>query len=263
MTHYISVLQLRERVLLKVSGIDSLTFLQNILSNNLRLIENNLQYNVLLTPQGKILYDFFIFKIKETFYLDHNKDFTEKITNTLNDLKLRAKIDISIEPELKVFISKNKFTNLSFVDPRNDLLGYRSYTNSLNPKITSKDESLKSFYNSQRYKYLIPDFGKDFLPNKFFALDLEMDRLNAISFNKGCYIGQEVVAKIHFLSTKKKSLELVKITKNTTIDNEKIYVLGEKYGIIVSQFDNKALIIRRYIDKAKSQPLNHLKQKDC
>jgi folate-binding protein YgfZ len=195
------------RDIVKISGADSEKFLQNLISNDINKLEKEeILYSLLLSPQGKVLYDFFIFKVTDDFYLDCHRKYTTEIVQKFNMYKLHSKIEIAAQSNSEVYISNTKLTHHCYKDPRDSRLGFRGY--SLNPKELEGfelDEVVLDQYKQKRYDLFIPEFGDDFGPGEFFALRIEMDRLNALSFNKGCYVGQEVTARMNYRGKRKES----------------------------------------------------------
>ena len=113
------------RDVLEVKGEECSSFLQNLITQDILFNSNNLKYSALLSPQGKFLFDFFIFNKNQNFYLDIHKNYSENLIEKINFYKLRAKIDIRKIP-CNVFLSANEFTNF-FDDPRHYSLHKRGY----------------------------------------------------------------------------------------------------------------------------------------
>ena len=229
------------RKLVKISGVDSVKFLQNILSNDIgKINETNLQYNLLLTPQGKISYDFFIFKFLNEFYLDCHAKFLNDIKKKLQIYKLHS--DVQIENfDAEIFICDENLDIYCYPDPRHTNLGYRYYnfikSKEVNPHL---DINMLKIYDGHRLQCLIPEFGIDFMPEEFFPLDLGIDRLNGISFNKGCYVGQEVTARMNYRGKRKKYLEYINLNDYIIRDKD-IIKDDKKIGVILKTYNTGAL----------------------
>ncbi len=238
-----NIYKLDYRKLIKISGVDSVKFLQNILSNDIGEInERSLQYNLLLTPQGKILYDFFIFKSSQDFYLDCHAKFLEDIKKKFQIYKLH--LDVQIESsEVSVFISNKDLKTCCYPDPRHSILGYRYYDFVKSKTVNTHLEiKMLKIYDGHRLQCLVPEFGIDFMPEEFFPLHLEMDKLNAISFNKGCYVGQEVTARMNYRGKIKKYLEYINLN-DFKISDKEIIKDDKKIGIILKTYDTGALAL--------------------
>ena len=135
-----SIFNIENNVLILVEGDDKFKFLQGIISNDIEILKKKKSiYASILTPQGRFLYDFFIFNIKESFLLECSKLDAEEIFKKLNLYKLRSKVSLKFEKNFDIFLinhsslkmldSSLKSKILYFSDPRfnNDLL--RLYIN--------------------------------------------------------------------------------------------------------------------------------------
>lgn len=231
------------RKLIKISGADSFKFLQNLLSNDIdKVNERTLQYNLLLTPQGKISYDFFIFKYLQEFYLDCPAKFLEDIKKKFQIYKLHS--DVQIESsDISVFITNEDLKTYCYSDPRHSNLGYRYYDFVKSQEAnTNLDINMHKIYDEHRLQCLVPEFEIDFMPEEFFPLDLGMDKLNAISFNKGCYVGQEVTARMNYRGKRRKYLEYINLD-DYKIRNKEIIKDDKKIGIILKIYNTDALAL--------------------
>ena len=233
---------LEYRKLIKITGIDNVRFLQNILSNDIKDINaEKMQYSLLLTPKGKILYDFFIFRSLDEFYLDCHKDYIKEAIESLTMYKLHYKVNIS-SIKSNVYISNEILHKYCFIDPRCSKLGYRSYDLYSTSQTYDSDPSIKNNYNHNRLIHLVPEFNFDFISRRFFPLDLRMDKINAISFKKGCFLGQEVTAIMNYRSKRKKSLKCINLKEYKILDN---YLIKDsiKVGIVLGIYKEKALAL--------------------
>ena len=258
---------LEERAVLYISGDDTETFLQNLISNDVKKIdENNSCFASLLTPQGKYLYEFIIVKYKKGFLLDCEKKIANDLFDKLNLYKLRSKVEIlNLSNEFVIAIlSKEKFLSLEnsknkigytikfredpiFLDPRHSDLGARLIINLEKLHLSLKLLKLKSKnineYYSLSSKLGIPQKNTDKLQNNIFGIECNLEELNGLDFKKGCYIGQENTARIKLKNKLFKRLFSIKIIdgllskeKNITHDNleiGKILIFDEHpFGVI-------------------------------
>ena len=241
-----STYYLNYRGIVEVSGNDASGFLQNITSNDIKkLEEKELIYSLLLSPQGKILYDFFIFRLGDNFYLDCHKEYIEEIVRKLNSYVLHSDVKVVLRSNFAIYISHDQLTPYCYADPRNSEMGFRRYAASINElgKFALDDEVLKS-YTQKRLALLIPEFGCDFISGEFFALDLSMDKINAVSFNKGCYVGQEVTARMNYRGKNKKCLAVIDLG-NFEIRERDIFKEQKKVGVLLKAYQNKALVLMK------------------
>jgi len=180
---------------LEISGQDSVPFIQNLITNDInKCKENHFVYSCLLTPQGKFFADFFIFKNKEKYFFEVNDIFYENFLNKLNMYKLRSNINIE---EIKLFYSfiifgeleiNNHYEILNF-DPRNNNIGKKLIQYDplikFNEKIIEIDEKK---YHEILIKNKVPYSPFDLQENKSLLLENNFDNINAISWDKGCFI---------------------------------------------------------------------------
>ncbi|ETO24881.1 folate-binding protein YgfZ [Reticulomyxa filosa] len=213
-------------------------------------------YALLLTPQGKILYDFFITKKGEEYILDIPQPYKDEILKKLRLYKLRARVDIAdLSNELVVLASFAKGNELFYLDPRNSALGYRGY---INPTIAinyTKENPEK--YIEKMHSLLIPDLGHDLKPEKFFPLELGFDKFNAVDYLKGCYVGQEVIARTRYRGVIRKQIYKFEFvprgTNNLIQPGTQINKQDRKIGEILSVIGPKGLALLR-IEEVESTP---------
>ncbi|MFQ3307141.1 MAG: folate-binding protein YgfZ [Candidatus Midichloriaceae bacterium] len=238
---------LNYRTLLKIRGVDKENFLQNILSNDIKT-HTNLSYSLMLSPQGKVLYDFFIFQKNDYFLLDIHNDYCDEIITKLYTYKLHADIELSKEDAYEVIISDKLLNKEFFHDPRSVTLGFRGYLKKEEDTF-KKNDNYYHEYEKERLKLALLEFGIDFFPNEFFAMHINMDKFFALSFTKGCYIGQEVTARMNYLSKKRKGLEIIQNSDFITKENIAYDKEGRKIGKIIKQYEEQTFILSK-IDSA-------------
>lgn len=208
--------RLKNRGQIKISGADSKSFLQNLISNDINLLDTqDCVYSCLLTPQGKFLYDFFISESGKDIIIDcEGNARAQELAKLLNMYKLHADIAIKIIENIDVYavICSSKYGHK---DPRHDNMGYRSFIKPNN--ILEQDFNV---LDKLRISLCIPDGSRDMIVNKSTLLECNIDKLAGVSFNKGCYIGQEITARMHYRGLVKKHLKCVDmedVTKQTDL----------------------------------------------
>lgn len=231
---------LSDRSLIEVFGKDNKKFLQGLITNDLNKLSNNkIIYSAMLNSQGRFLYDFFIFEKDETLFLDCFSLRRDEIIKKLNLYKLRSNVEIKKNDELKVFFDEQKddLAEFNFIDPRNEKLGFRIYKK-FDGEIS--DFSLNSNYHQKRIFLKIPESEHDLTYEKSFILEFGFNELNAVSYEKGCYIGQELTARTHHLGEIRKKIFLIKINKNIQLEkNTKITFDSQNIGVILSSFSSE------------------------
>ena len=195
--------QLEDRAFVALSGPEAIGFLQGLVTNDIRRVDTqSLLYAALLTPQGKVLFDFLIRRDGDALYLDCAADARDALVKRLSLYRLRAKVEIVPRNDLVVAWSDGAEAGLSFVrDPRHPDLGYRAVAR----KIDRPLEFGAAKFEELRRSRGVPE-GGDFGQDMMFALDADLDELGAISFDKGCYVGQELTARMKHRGTARKRL---------------------------------------------------------
>ena len=185
------------RSILRIGGDDRISFLQGILTNDvLKLNDDKIQFAALLSPQGKILHDMFLIAWDNMILIDSDAAFADTLKKRLAMYKLRAKITIEdVSNEISV-----AYDPMGMPDPRHAELPHRLYSSRTHHSLLTTHHSLALG---------IPELGRDFAPDSVVALDAGYDLLHAISFTKGCYVGQEVTARMHYKNIARRGFYLL------------------------------------------------------
>lgn len=240
---------LDDRSILEISGPENKRFLQGMITNDLsKASAKNLIYAAMLNAQGRFLCDFFIFERDGKLFLDCPAKRRDEILQKLIFYKLRAQIEIKKNDEIKVIWNQEDH---SFPDPRTSKMGYRLYTNS---QITTTRDLQN--YHLHRIQNKIPESEYDLTYEKSFILEFGFDDLNAISYDKGCYIGQEITARTHHKGEIRKKIFYIKTDAKKAEKNSAITTSdGSPAGAILSSvfYGNElhalALIKLEYCEK--------------
>ena len=262
---------LEDRGLLYINGDEAKEFLQNIITNNIENVsEDRSCFSVLLTPQGKYLYDFIIIKHKSGFLLDCEKEIIDDLYKKLNLYKLRSKVEIlNLSNEFVVAsLSKEKFLEIEnskdkegstikfredpiFLDPRSKELGARLIINLEKLYLSLKKLGLEISEVDEYYNHShllgIPQVDTKYLQDKIFGIECNFEELNGIDFRKGCYVGQENTARIKLKDKLNKRLFPIKVlegqinSEEITFKNKNIgkMLINNKYPFAVLKLENK------------------------
>ena len=235
----------KKRGIILIEGKDRFNFIQGIISNDIELLRKKPSiYSSLLTPQGKFQHDFFISNFKEKFYLECDKSEQEEIINKFMMYKLRLDVEVSVASNFNIVLSKKKlnFTKsnssnfFSFYDPRFDNSFFsRTYVDSNFLTEIKKEyvEINENRYETLRLNNCIPDFSIDATKAKSLLLEMRFDELNGISWTKGCYMGQEITARMKHRNIVKKKIFKVLIDFRSNLKNE-ITLENETVGKLTS-----------------------------
>ncbi len=250
---------LNERSVFRIYGEDRIKFLQGLLTNDVTKISFDQSiYACMLTPQGKYFADFFLIKRAEEVLFDIPKLRQDEILKKLNIYKLRSNVAISLCDAYKVvaFMQEQVDINLSssivFKDPRLDKLGMRGFVHvdDLKDLMQNFIED-KNSYDNIRIDNFIAEGEKDLIPEKSFLAEYGLDRLNAVDYAKGCYVGQELVARTHYLGEVRKQIVQVLAKHKLPAVGTEIYAGEQKLGIICSSIENRGLALIRTEDVKK------------
>ncbi len=214
-------LHLENRAVIRLRGADARKFLQGLVTNDvMKAVGNTGVYAALLTPQGKFMYDMIILADGDDLLLDVEAARKDELVRRLIMYKLRADVTVSSETELKVWAlwSDTEAEGLAVPDPRDPALGHRVIS-AATPAASPLEASE---YESRRLSLGIPDGSRDMEMEKYFWLETDAERLNGVSFSKGCYVGQELTARMKHRTALKKKLVAVKAEGNTLAFGQQI-----------------------------------------
>ncbi len=197
--------ELPNRGAVRLEGPDRVAFLQGLVSNDVaKASADMLVYACLLTPQGKFLHDFFVRADGEALILDcEGGERAKDLHDRLMKFRLRSKVAMSLEEHAPVYAVLGEEAGLP--DPRHETLGRRAYQ--------KPDGEIQGFdvYEQIRLIACIPDGSRDMEIERSTLLECRIDKLNGIDWNKGCYMGQELTARMHYRGLAKKHLYTVEL----------------------------------------------------
>ena len=208
---------LSDRGVLRVAGVDAAVFLQGLLTNDVAtLAPGAARFAALLTPQGKVLFDFLVVREESAFLLDCPADQAPALAKRLGFYRLRAKVAIEdASAQLGVAAIWDgahdaALAHNSFADPRDARLGFRLIA----PRAQAAmfGQNALADYEAHRIGLGIPSGGVDFAYGDIFPHDANMDLLHGLDFDKGCYVGQEVVSRMRHRGTLRKRIVRLLLT---------------------------------------------------
>ena len=199
-----SFVTIPNRGLIHIEGDDRVSFLQGLISNDVSKLEaQHIQYACLLTPQGKFLHDFFLHWGNGFILIDcEGGERTQDLFDRLNKYRLRADVKLSFEKDNIVYGAFEQEVGLA--DPRHFRMASRSF---------EKPEGLEEgFIEWDRERILlgIPDGARDLEIDRSTMLECNLDKFNAIDWDKGCWMGQELTARMKYRNLGKKNLKTIR-----------------------------------------------------
>jgi len=222
-----------DRQIIKVSGKDNEVFLNNIATNN---VKQGLTYAALLTPQGKYFCDFFLFRRKNDIFIDIYKPFSESLISRLNTYKLRADVNLELI-DMPVSRGQGSTVPTALIDPRHDSLGWRIYD--------VLGEESKIDWKELYVGACIPQSGIELIQNNTYILEARFEELSGVDFKKGCFIGQEVTARMKHKTKLRKGFSTVLVEGAAEIGTP-ILSDGNECGFLFSQSSGKGIAYLRY-----------------
>jgi len=198
-----------QRKVFRFSGPDSRKFLQNLITNDVNRLDQGAVYSALLTPQGKFIADFFLIPDDDDILLDVDADAAITLIPRLNMYKLRADVEIS-ETDLIVSRGLENAPDGSVADPRNSNLGWRYY-DTIDHNANAVD------WDALRVEHKVPELGRE-LDTDSYILEMNYEALNGVDFRKGCYVGQEVTARMKHKTELRKGLVRLVSKENISAD---------------------------------------------
>src|SRR5882724_8533780 len=254
---------LPDRGVVKVSGGDARDFLNGLVTTDVTLLRPGLgRFGALLTPQGKITVDFLITEAPSGhgggFLIDSPRALSQGLADKLGFYKLRAKVTVeNLSDSFGVLAAWDGELavepDLAFADPRSTALGWRIL---VPEELAQKVADLigaelvdSAAYDAHRIALGVPRGGLDFMYGDAFPHETNMDRLHGVDFEKGCYIGQEVVSRMQHRGTARTRTVRV-ILDGPSPEPGAAVVAGDKpVGSMGSTADHHGLALLR-IDRA-------------
>ena len=232
------IAKLTDRAVIALTGPEARIFLQGLVTNDVNSVApGKTTYAALLTPQGKILFDFLIAEGEGGLLLDCPREVRDALAKRLSLYKLRAKVDIEPRDDVEVFTGLEG----GFADPRLPALGTRTIA----PDGQISAQAGPDAYLAMRLDLGMPE-GADFGSDRMFALDAGLDELHAVSFDKGCYVGQELTARMkHRGTARKRLLGLATHDGSPLVRDTPVTANGQEIGAVASAYGARGFAIVR------------------
>jgi folate-binding protein YgfZ len=239
----------RDRAVLAVEGPEAENFLHNLVTADvLGLAVGDARYTALLTPQGKILFDFFVVRTAEGYLLDCAASQFDELKKRLTFYRLRAKVTIAHRGDLEVGVSPGAgFGEISYADPRLREMGWRMIC-----EAGSLPEG--NGFEAARIRLGLADSDGDIGSANLFPHEANFDQFGGISFTKGCYVGQEVVSRMEHRSTARSRILPVKFEGAAPPRGSEIRSGDKAIGTVLSSENDSALALIRLDRLEESVP---------
>jgi folate-binding protein YgfZ len=238
--------KLISRAVITVAGEGAKDFLDNLVTADIApLKQGEATYAALLQPQGKILFDFFILAGDGRYVIDCSAAQRNDLLKRLAFYRLRAKVTLEDSHEDVGVAALRPETGLSFIDPRAAQLGAR-----LVAPQGSLPSSADEAYRGERIKIGLADSDEDIGSGELFPHEANLDQFGAVSFSKGCFIGQEVVSRMEHRGTARNRILPVHLTSGAAAKGSEIKAAGKVIGSMLSSSGSDALALIR-LDRLK------------
>jgi len=226
------------RAVLRVTGEERLTFLQGQVTQDInRVTRDGIAYGAMLTPQGKLLADFLMINAGDAVLIDVADSIADGLLQRLMMFKLRAKVSIMRE-DMAITRGLGTMPIGALPDPRHPSLGWRLYGSTLT-------QGAPIDWDALRIAARVPETGAELQPGESFILELDFERLNGVDFRKGCFVGQEVTARMHHKTELRRGLMRVAVSSpvppGTTVTND----AGKVVGTVYTQSNGQGLALLR------------------
>ena len=273
---------------IKISGVDAESFIQGQITNDITLLsgEKKSIYAGYCSPKGRLLAFFFITKIDNDYFLFCPPCISESISKRLSMYVLRAKVEISSSPEgvdyflvdesnikklhnnfssipqskMQTTLSNNKSVSLTMLGGSKNyyfIFGDKKEISKIYDAISSAEINPCN-WNEAHIENIIPNIFNE-TQDLYIPQSVNLDLIDAINFKKGCYTGQEIVARTHYLGKPKRRMYLgsVELNKNPELGSD-IEVGDEKIGSVVNYYKQKndvfRVLVELRIEKVDAQP---------
>jgi folate-binding protein YgfZ len=233
------LLSLPDRGLIALAGQDASKFLQDLVTADIAPIAaGEASYAGLLSPQGKILFDFFVIREAQAYVIDCLGEQREELAKRLKFYRLRAKLDIAVDQRAVAWSPEGSAPG-AITDPRSKDMGARLYgaagamTDGVPP------------YHERRIRLGLAEGGHDFGPGEIFPHEANFDQIGAVSFKKGCFVGQEVVSRMEHRGTARSRILPVAVTGAAPPKGTPVTGGGKTIGSLCSSAGERALALLR------------------
>lgn len=235
--------RLPDRSVLALTGPDTIALLERLVTHNTAdWPAGEARYGALLTPQGKVIADYIALRTEDGVLLDVAAGALPDLEKRLKLFRLRADVAVAAADDIAVYVTPSR--EGSFSDPRCNALPQRLLAA---PGLDAPGDP--AAYDALRVAHAVPEWGRDFTAAEVFPSDINMDRMSGVDLKKGCFVGQEVVSRMHRRGNIRRrtlALEAAGAAPGDTVE------AGAPLGDINSAADGRALARLRIDRLAKA-----------
>ena len=225
-----------DRMVLGIGGADRAKFLHGLVTRDVGPPGAGLTYSAILTPQGKYLADFFLLDRGDDILLDVKAELAPKLAQRLSMYRLRADVTIT-DSGLSVARGLGDPPEGAFADPRDPSLGWRGYGMDGGAPVIDWD--------AIRVAACIPETGIELIPDESYILECGFDRMGGVDHRKGCYVGQEVTARMKHKTELRKGLVTVAVTGAAPVGTP-IMAGDREAGVLYTQAGGQGIAYLRF-----------------
>ena len=249
------IAELSRRGVVAVSGADAEKFLNDLVTSDMPMADAA-AYGALLAPQGKILFDFIVFREGDRFLFDLPRSVVADFVKRLGFYRLRAEVEIAdlSDDHLVVAAWDNEAPPIVdgpvAADPRLAALGFRAIVPAGADMAADFEEARAADYDRHRIALGIPEGEIDFAFGETFPHDAALDQLAGVDFAKGCYIGQEVVSRMEHRGTARRRVVIATSAATLPAAATAVSAGGKALGTLGSSANGSGVAIVR-LDRTK------------
>lgn len=226
------------RAVLCVAGEDRVKFLQGQVTQDMaRVVRDGIAYGAMLTPQGKLLVDFLLIDAGGAVLIDVAEPWADTLAQRLSLMKLRARVAIE-RTDMPVTRGIGPAPEGALADPRDPALGWRLYGAALS-------QGAPVDWAALRVALRVPETGIELLSGEGYILELDFERLNGVDFRKGCYVGQEVTARMRHKTELRRRLMVVTVSEPVEPGTAVLTETGKQVGVLFTQSGGRGLALLR------------------
>ena len=238
---------LPSRAVIALSGEEASTFLNGLITANVEEVDQGIPaYGALLTPQGKILFDFFIQRDEERYLVDCSASQKPDLIKRLTFYKLRAQVDIAdLSDTMGVAAGWDgaELPGNAYPDPRSEAAGVR--TMAAVDDLKELDDAGEEAYEAHRIALGLADSDRDIGSGELFPHEANFDQVGGVHFTKGCYVGQEVVSRMRHKAKVRKRIVIAQGESGSLASGAEITTDGKVSGTVLSTMGTEGLALIR------------------